>query len=670
MSTSTKFHYTQTSMFSDLNADIVESVLGEVWLETQLQLQSFASLPEAELLEKFRLAFGDRFEEQAALNIIEDWRNHNWEGLSPIEFVDNTQFRGAFSRETNTIYFSEKLVRDTVLQFETVEDINSDNQYIQAFVAVWLEEIGHSVEAQLNEEEIAGDEGRILAAVVIGESYTRDQLKQWQQEEDQNEIIINNQTINAEFSVVEDDLYGLLTGPVARWGNVNTIGGVNSVETTPVSISGSSELPLVITYSFMTTVPNYYDIDGDSVNVDGNLATLLQPFSEDTTKFIVDALKLYSDIANIQFQEVDETANGGEGGTLNFGYAFLTDQMGMSDAAGLAYTPSSLLEFPYSPNFDKKIGDIWIDRNETNFKPGTDGFFTIIHEIGHALGLEHPHETSDGDQIVGFKDNYEYTIMSYNESKLNPGVFPRTPQILDVAAIQYLYGVNNNTRSGDDIYSWEDNENFMQTIWDTGGNDTISAAKQSNEVTIDLAAGYANIGLNNKTYKPARSNLQIPVNVIIENIKGGQGDDTLIGNNIDNRLEGNGGNDTLEGNGGNDFIDGGEGEDTAIFSDAPQNYDYEVIDNNQIKIIHARGSESVQTDILINIENLNFLDTNLTVHTLTAQKFYQATNQQGKVADLLKHNSGSIFQQIIDFLVTYLVRLMVHLAVLIVVLVH
>ena len=35
MSTSTKFHYTQTSMFSDLNADIVESVLGEVWLETR-----------------------------------------------------------------------------------------------------------------------------------------------------------------------------------------------------------------------------------------------------------------------------------------------------------------------------------------------------------------------------------------------------------------------------------------------------------------------------------------------------------------------------------------------------------------------------------------------------------------------------------------------------------
>ncbi len=52
----------------------------------------------------------------------------------------------------------------------------------------------------------------------------------------------------------------------------------------------------------------------------------------------------------------------------------------------------------------------------------------------------------------------------------------------------------------------------------------------------------------------------------IENIIGGAGADTLVGDSKDNRLEGGAGNDTLTGGAGIDELDGGAGSDTAVYS--------------------------------------------------------------------------------------------------------
>jgi serralysin len=147
------------------------------------------------------------------------------------------------------------------------------------------------------------------------------------------------------------------------------------------------------------------------------------------------------------------------------------------------------------------------------------------------------------------------------------GVAPHIPMLYDIAAIQYLYGANNNTRTGSNTYSWNPNTAFVQTIWDAGGRDTISAANQTLAATINLNAGsFSSIGpAINGGFWNATNNLAIAFNVTIENAIGGSGDDSIMGNSASNRLEGRGGNDTLDGGyGGNDTLIGDVGNDTYI----------------------------------------------------------------------------------------------------------
>jgi len=285
--------------------------------------------------------------------------------------------------------------------------------------------------------------------------------------------------------------------------------------------------PVEVTFSFMQTKP------------ESNTWDEFKPFTAQQQESTRQGLKLYSDISNITFKEVS-SANGG--GKIQFGAIDLPNYAGWSTGVGNATTNSR----------------IWLDKNIADITPGSSGFTTLLHEIGHSLGLKHPHEGVVN--LPNYQDNDRFSVMSYNGHPEMPGVTPKTPQIFDVAAVQYLYGANTDTRSGNNTYSWGTDAKFIETIWDGGGTDQISAANQTKDVVIDLiTGGFSSIGANGNAN--AQNNVAIALGVTIENAVGGSGNDNISGNAFANNLQGGLGNDNLSGKIGNDFLSGGGGND-------------------------------------------------------------------------------------------------------------
>ena len=229
-------------------------------------------------------------------------------------------------------------------------------------------------------------------------------------------------------------------------------------------------------------------------------------------------------------------------------------------------------------------GDIWLQPASEvprNGDPavGTGGFFTFLHETGHALGLEHSFE---GHYVLPRDlDRYAYTVMSYTRTDQKyehvgaSSIYPTTPMVLDIYAMQYMYGENATYHTGDDLYVFEEGRDYYQTIWDAGGNDTI-AYDGCADSTIDLGPGeFSQLG-NPIDIAPGvvqRETVAIALNCSIENARGGHGSDVLVGNGGANLLEGGsgrdklfakGGDDTLYGDDGDDHLHGGTGDDILI----------------------------------------------------------------------------------------------------------
>ena len=216
----------------------------------------------------------------------------------------------------------------------------------------------------------------------------------------------------------------------------------------------------------------------------------------------------------------------------------------------------------------------------------------LMHEIGHAIGLKHSFEAPV--VLPSSVENRLYTIMSYTDpakniwpiaqyvngvgSWLSYSIDPETPMVLDILAIQYLYGVNYNYRSGNDVYTFDPLKPFFKTIWDGGGVDTISIQNFSTDCKIDLTAGSysslkyiypagSNRGGATVTYD-GTNNLGIAYNCTIENVIGGSGKDQIIGNSVSNDLSGGAGDDSIQGGEGNDTVSGGSGNDSINLTEA------------------------------------------------------------------------------------------------------
>ena len=215
-----------------------------------------------------------------------------------------------------------------------------------------------------------------------------------------------------------------------------------------------------------------------------------------------------------------------------------------------------------------------------SFDIGGFDYVTLIHELGHGLGLAHPHDgggdstifpgvtSSFGDYGNNDQNQGIFTTMSYNDgwqtqypSHTDIGYgYQGTPMAFDIAALQILYGANNSYNTGTNTYylptvNGQNQNTYWSCIWDAGGTDTISNAGSSIICTINLNAAPLT-GANAGGYVSWNSNIvggfTIANGVVIENATGGSGNDILTGNSADNILNGGAGNDTLVGGNGND----------------------------------------------------------------------------------------------------------------------
>lgn len=312
------------------------------------------------------------------------------------------------------------------------------------------------------------------------------------------------------------------------------------------------------------------------------------------------ALQAWANVAKVTFQEVADS--GASYGDIRIGVSASNPNfpLVLAEAAPPAFPNGSL------------AGDVWIAPQP---EAGLGWYLTALHELGHAVFDLGDVSMAPGlnGAILPAAENYRgQTIMSYSDlpgatvgdSPINQGAlhYPTTPMVLDVLVAQWLYGANIGYHAEDDNYSFSEAATSYMTIWDGGGNDTISIAANAKAGVLDLTPGhYSDVGSVVATSAGASpttltKTVGIAFGAVIENAVGGSAGDTIIGNVASN---------VLRGNGGNDFIDGGAGVDTSVYSHS----------SNAYKLVVATGSVSVQdrlgtdgTDTLVDVELVQFAD--------------------------------------------------------------
>ncbi len=347
-------------------------------------------------------------------------------------------------------------------------------------------------------------------------------------------------------------------------------------------------------YTFPTSLPTY------DTNYSHGFG--FKPFTSTQMARAEAALSYVSSVIDVHFQKTNNP------GVLNT-FVFANNDQPSSSGSG---------NFPS----DYMIGsDLYFDNSSLNatFADRTYGALTLIHEIGHGLGLEHPFShaqagsssVSDPPYLTGTEESTAWTVMSYNDSSAQ---YFLNFSPLDIAALQYIYGPSKTSRTGNDSYKVSASEpNF---IWDGAGVDTLDASALSQGVTLYLSPGYwGYVGSTKATNITAAGQVTVNFGSAIENLTGTAFADKLYGNELGNLMVGGMGNDLLEGWAGDDVLLGGQGDDqllggagidTAQFSGTYANYNF--LNTANIFSVKDKRSNADGIDVLTTVERLKFSD--------------------------------------------------------------
>ena len=357
----------------------------------------------------------------------------------------------------------------------------------------------------------------------------------------------------------------------------------------------------VIRYSFSSSLGSWWGNDSEYA-----LNSLQQ-------QWVVTALDQLESFFGLDFRQVSQPSNTNSNPPTDI-IQFVNDTNTGTYSSSYNYTSGPALD---GIAFNAIVLDqTWSSNQASNIDYGSYGFMTILHEILHSLGMEHPgdYNAGSGSGPITYQGNAEFaqdthrfTIMSYFSAEEDGSgaifydtmaqrwVYPRTPMIYDILAMTEGgfdgnftgYATNLTTRNGDTVYGHnasagiDEAYDFDQhgapvlTIYDTGGIDTLDLSGDS--VTTRLVPVYNASGepvsyslqtridtlidLREGGYSSTHGmtyNIGIAFGTIIENAIGTAFDDTVFGNSAGNVIS------TLE---GIDIIETFEGEDIVFAGD-------------------------------------------------------------------------------------------------------
>lgn len=324
-------------------------------------------------------------------------------------------------------------------------------------------------------------------------------------------------------------------------------------------------------------------------------------------------------------------------------------------------------------------GYVFLDNSEfsrLNAAPraGTQGYQTLLHEIGHALGLQHPFEGTV--RLPAAEDDSNHTVMSYTDRDAAKSVF----QSYDLLALNWIYGgdgigghwgANGDQGQSTDIHAatamaGDHAGPSVLAVGPVGGSGTRIAVSTSVTLYFNelLQRGSGDItlrttsGLTVASYGPASTALKISGSTVtlpagslpyaatdyvleipsdaLHDLAGNPmpasysrpissqgtaaiplwktgtaGPDTLFGGQGEDELDGLAGNDTFTGGNGSDRLDGGAGIDTVVYAYWERNK----------YLVHKWGADwqvaggiyKSGLDTLHDVERLRFYDISLAV---------------------------------------------------------
>ncbi|SFC70587.1 DUF4214 domain-containing protein [Massilia yuzhufengensis] len=149
----------------------------------------------------------------------------------------------------------------------------------------------------------------------------------------------------------------------------------------------------------------------------------------------------------------------------------------------------------YSANAYVYLDNVEWRAQNRNLEPGGEGYETLLHELGHALGLKHPFE--DDIRLPASQDNPGNTLMSYGSGGPYSTFSP-----YDIAALNWLYGGDglrgalgiNSTAGGRYVTGTTGADRLTGSAADDmfagfGGNDTILGGAGNDTVAFSRPRG-------------------------------------------------------------------------------------------------------------------------------------------------------------------------------------